>query len=65
MIADMQAANLEIPVNVRSHRNLDCAVFDYLYSEFEATKKPLDTARAVYVPTAIPKRVYPGSWISE
>jgi hypothetical protein len=65
MIADMQAANLEIPVNVRSHRSLDCAVFNYLYSEFEAAAKPLDTARAVFVPTGVATRVYKGSWISE
>lgn len=65
MVEDMRAAKLEIPVNVRSHRSLDCAVFNYLYSGFEATGKPLDTARGVFVPTGGIKRVYRGSWISE
>ena len=65
MIADMQAANVKIPVNVRSHRSLDCAVFNNMYDEFEAEGTALDTARAVYVPTSTAKRVYEGSWISE
>jgi hypothetical protein len=65
MIEHMQAAQLELPVNVRSHRSLDCAVFNYLYAEFEAANRPLDTARGVFVPTAIAKRIYKGSWISE
>lgn len=65
MIADMKTTDVEIPVNVRSHRSLDCAVFNYLYSELIAANKPLDTARAVYVPTSTVKRVYTGSWISE
>lgn len=65
MIEDMHVVQSEVPVNVRSHRSLDCAVFNYLYAEFEAARKPLDTARAVFVPTAVAKRVYKGSWISE
>ncbi|MCE9566395.1 MAG: hypothetical protein K8U57_30595 [Planctomycetes bacterium] len=65
MVADMQDVNAQIPVNVRSHRVLDCAVFNYLYDDFEAAEMPLDTARAVFVPTSTAKRVYTGSWISE
>jgi hypothetical protein len=65
MIQDMQAAGVETPVNVRSHRTLDCAVFNYLYADFAGARKPLDTARAVFIPTSTARRVYPGSWISE
>lgn len=65
MISAMQAAGLKIPVNVRSQRKLDCAVFNYLYSEFECEHEPFDTARAVFVPRGKTKRIYEGSWISE
>jgi hypothetical protein len=52
------------PVNVRNHRLLDCAVFNYIYEQSELAKKPLDTARGIYIPTSEKKRVYQGSWIS-
>ncbi len=65
MIAHMNAGNLVVPANVRSHRSLDCAVFNYLYAQFETANQAIDTARAVFIPTAIGKRVYTGSWISE
>ena len=64
-IDDLQAAGREVPVNVRSHRSLDCAVFNHLYRDFETARRPLDTARAVFVPTKVAKRIYKGSWISE
>ena len=65
MIADMQASGETPPVNVRSHRNLDCAVFNYMYRISQEVKQPLDAARAIFVPTSKSKRVYAGSWISE
>jgi hypothetical protein len=65
MIADLVAANCEVPRNVRSRRNLDCAVFNYLYAEFDAVGQSLDSARAVFLPTASAQRVFQGSWISE
>ena len=65
MVVDMQATGVAVPSNVRSHRSLDCAVFNYLYANYDAMGVQLDTARAVYVPTSNAKRIYPGSWISE
>ena len=65
MIEDMNINSITPPQNVRTHRKLDCALFNYMYSECEQAKKPLDTARAVYVPTSTLKRVCKGSWISE
>jgi hypothetical protein len=65
LVADLQEAGREVPRNYRHHRNLDCAVFNYLYEKAGDAGKPLDSARAVYVPTASAKRVWPGSWIYE
>ncbi len=65
MVADMEANEITPPSNVRTHRKLDCALFNYLYNECKRARKPLDTARAVYVPTSTAKRICKGSWISE
>ena len=65
LTGDMEAEGLELPKNDRTRRRLDCAVFNHMYGEFEAAKMPLDTSRAVYVPTSTAQRVYKGSWISE
>jgi len=55
--------NIEIPTNARHHRNLDCAVFNFMYNEAEGVGTPIDSASGVYVPTAKAKRVWKGSWI--
>ena len=65
LVEVMEAEGLELPANVRTRRYLDCALFNYLYAEFKDARKPLDTARAVYVPTSRAKRVCKGSWVSE
>jgi hypothetical protein len=65
MIAWFENVGAEIPENVRHHRDRDCAVFNYLYDQFELEGKPIDSARAVYVPTDFRKRVWKGSWIYE
>jgi hypothetical protein len=65
MLADMAANNMKPPVNVRTHRKLDCALFNHMYNDLKESKRPLDTARAVYVPTSAQKRICKGSWISE
>ncbi len=59
------ATGIPIPKNGRHHRDLDCAIFNLFYQEAAAAGKPIDTARAVYVPTASAKRVWKGSWIYE
>ncbi len=65
MLAELRAAGIEPPRNVYTRRRLDCALFNYVYKYCERARQPLDTARAVYVPTSRLKRVVPGSWISE
>ena len=52
-----------IPKNGNQHKNLDCAVFNLFYNE--AHTRPIETARAVYVPTQSNKRAWPRSWIYE
>lgn len=61
----MVANGTPLPLNVRTHRKLDCALFNYVYNLSEQTDKPLDTCLAVYVPTSKSKRICRGSWISE
>jgi hypothetical protein len=56
---------ITVPKNGRHHRDLDCAIFNLFYQEVAASGKPIDSARAVYVPTAKAKRVWKGSWIYE
>lgn len=65
MLEMMQQSGLVIPVNVRSKRRQDCAVFNYFFHEAAEAKKPIDSARAVYVPTGKLKRAWEGSWINE
>lgn len=56
-------ANDVVHPNVRNYRNLDCAVFNMFYNESDEAKKPIETARAAYVPTSNKKRIWEGSWI--
>jgi hypothetical protein len=53
------------PSNFRHRRNIECAVFNYLYDDTASEGKPIDSARAVYVPTDRNKRIWRGSWIYE
>ncbi len=59
-----EATGLALPTNVRNHKRLDCAVFQYAYAAFEATGEKVDSSRAVYVPIGKGKRIWHGSWIS-
>ncbi len=55
-----------LPQNVRTHRYLDRAVFEFTYAVAESAgvSRTVDTCRAVYVPTDKKERVWEGSWIS-
>jgi hypothetical protein len=64
-LAKWSATGIDIPKNGRHHRDLDCAVFNLFYEETASGGKAIDSARAVYVPTAGAKRVWKGSWIYE
>ena len=58
-------AGRPLPVNVRNHKRLDCAVFEFAYSLIESrTGEPVDSSRAMYVPTGQDRRVWPHSWIA-
>lgn len=56
-----------LPENMNHHKYLDCAVFEYVYEAIRDARSgsPVDTARAVYVPTDSGKRIWKRSWISE
>ena len=62
----MALADEDLPRNTRKYRKLDRAVFEYAYKviETEEPKLKVDTARGVYVPTDVAKRIWEGSWIS-
>lgn len=58
-------AGRQLPKNVRSHKRLDCAVFQYAFAAVEAIdNQQVDSTRAVYVPTGAHERVWPKSWIA-
>ena len=63
---DMELLGMALPRNTRKYRKLDCAVFEYTYKFIHADmpNHPIDTARAVYVPTGGERRVWERSWIS-
>jgi hypothetical protein len=61
------AAGRELRENANHHKYLDCAIFQYAYAAIAdaGDQLPVDTARAVYVPTGGEKRIWTRSWISE
>jgi hypothetical protein len=65
MIDTWKTAGVEAPGNFRHRRNLECAVFNHYYDESAVEGKPIDSARAVHVPTDKSKRIWKGSWICE
>jgi hypothetical protein len=54
MLKQWAASGFKIPRNGNQHKNLDCAVFNGLYIDAEAGPKPIDSVRAVYVPSMSP-----------
>jgi hypothetical protein len=66
MMQKWHQTDAEIPENGNQHKNLDCAIFNHhYYSLAGEASRPIDTARAVYVPTESVKRVWKRSWIYE
>lgn len=65
MMQKWHQTDAEIPENGNQHKNLDCAIFNHYYSLAGEASRPIDTARAVYVPTESAKRVWKRSWIYE
>lgn len=52
------------PSNVMSRKRLNCAVFNFTYQWLEDEGTPVDTCRAVFVPTQKADRIWPGSGIN-
>lgn len=48
--SDMKSAKREMPKNANTHKYLDCAVFQHLFSEMDALGYEYETCRAVFVP---------------
>jgi len=63
LVAGSRDAGQPVPNNHRRHMKLDCAVFNYVYNQSLKGKAPIDSFRAVYVPTDKQKRIWKGSWI--
>lgn len=63
--ADLAVARRPFPRNVHAHRYLDCAIFEYTYAWLAEMGRPIDTCRAVYIPTSSKTRIWNGSWIYE
>jgi hypothetical protein len=59
------ASGIPVPENVHQHKRLDCAVFNLFYAAADRSSPPLETARAVYVPTGSARRIWKRSWIYE
>jgi hypothetical protein len=66
-VAAETALNRTIPKNANHRKFLDCSVFQFAYAAIESELQgaEVDTARAVYVPTDMKKRVWASSWIYE
>ncbi len=65
MMKKWRQTDAEIPENGNQHKNLDCAIFNHYYTLANDASRPIDTARAVYVPTESAKRIWKRSWIYE
>jgi hypothetical protein len=65
MIDSLRKTGDEIPQNVRDKRSLDSAVLNWVYAQSDATDRPIETSRGVFVPTDRAKRAWRGSWIYE
>ncbi len=58
------AATERPPVNVRSRKRLNCAVFEFAFTNLESEGSPVDTCRAVFAPAARSVRMWSGSGIN-
>ncbi len=60
----MMESRRELPINVWSKKRLNCAAFEFAYAGLEAQGDPVDTCRAVFVPTRRADRLWGGSGIN-
>ena len=59
----VRAQGRALPKNYNARKFLDCAIFQYLYEIQHLRDEPIDTTRAVYVPTGQDKRLWERSWL--
>src|SRR5204863_1662910 len=50
LTADLRAAKQPMPKNANTHKYLDCAVFQWLFSELDELGYRYETCRGVFVP---------------
>ena len=53
---DLEGTDEALPKNYQANKYRDCAVFRSLFLEFEDRKEPIDTCRAVFVPSESAKK---------
>lgn len=59
----LEEAGILPPTNVMSRKRLNCGIFEFAYASFEDRDSPVDTCRAVFVPTTRVDRIWRGSGI--
>lgn len=50
LVSDLAIAKASVPKNFNTHKYLDCAVFQRLFTELDQVGYPYETCRAVFVP---------------
>lgn len=64
LVADSAAAGVSLKKNYNSRKYYDCSVLEYAYAAYDqAESQPIDSARAVYVPTQGKERLWNSSWL--
>jgi hypothetical protein len=63
MLRAYREAGQRAPSNYNAKKYLDCATFQYAYAALEADGQPIDTCRAVYVPTDDKAWLWERSWL--
>ncbi len=65
LVDDLRDGRQSIPKNVRAHKRLDCTTLNAYYAMLESEATPVDTCRAVYVPTQAKDRLWEQSWLCQ
>ncbi len=63
MLKAFEESGETAPRNRNADKYLDCATLQYAYTALEAEGEPIDTCRAVYVPTSGKERLWQRSWL--
>lgn len=63
MTRTLKEAGQRVPQNYNARKRLDCATLQFAYAALEQEGEPVDTCRAVYVPTSGKDRLWERSWL--